>query len=104
MKGKKEGLQRKNHECGTRYLHPLVFTVFGGMGQKNEKYHKHLADKIATKSEDEYIKVENYIRCKVAFIVLRSALLCLRGRRTVRKEKIVTIAEDFDLGHGELLL
>ena len=37
-------------------------------------------------------------------VVLRSAVLCLRGRRTVRKEKIVTIAEDFDLGHGELLL
>ena len=91
-----------NVEQGT--FTPLVFTVFGGRGQENEKYHKHLADKIATKSEDEYSKVANYIRCKVAFIVLRSALLCSRGSRTVRKEKIVTVAEDIDLGHDELLL
>ena len=74
------------------------------MGQENEKYHKHLADKIVTKNEDEYSKVANYITCKVAFIVLCSALLCLRGIRTVRKEKIVTAAEDIDLGHDELLL
>ena len=67
-------------------------------------YHKHLADKIATKSEDDYSKVVNFIRCKVACIVLRSALLCLRGSRTIRKEKIVTVAEDIDLGHDELLL
>ena len=85
-------------------LTPLVFTVFGVMGQENEKYHKHLADKIATKSTDEYSKVANNIRCKVAFIVLRLALLCLRGSRTVRKEKIVIVAEDIDLRHDELLL
>lgn len=91
-----------NVEHGT--FTPLVFTVLGGMGQENEKYHKHLADKIATKSEDDYSKVVNYIRCKVAFIVLRSALLCLRGSRTIRKEKIVAVAEDIDLGHDELLL
>ena len=58
-----------NVEQGT--FTPLVFTVFGGMGQKNEKYNKHLADKIATKSEDEYIKVENYIRCKVALFYVQ---------------------------------
>ena len=61
-----------NVEQGTKT--PLVFTIFGAMDQENEKYHKHLADKIATK---------NCIRCRVAFIVLRSALLFLRGSRTV---------------------
>ena len=55
--------------------------------------------KIASKSEDDYSKVVNYITCKVAFIVLRSTLLCLRGSRTIRKEKIVAVAEDIDLGH-----
>ena len=91
-----------NVEQGT--FTSLVFTVFEEMGQENGKYHKHLADKIATKSQDEYSKVANYMRCKVAFIVLRSALLSLRGSRTVRKEKIVAVAEDIDLGHDERLL
>ena len=58
---------------------PLVFIVLGGMDQENEKYHKHLVDKIAT-SEDEYSKAANYIRCKVAFNVLRSALLCFKRK------------------------
>ena len=58
------------------------------------------------KKEDENSKVANYIRCKVALIVLRSVLLCFRGSSTLRKVKIVTVAEDIDLGHGcvELLL
>ena len=91
-----------NVEQGT--FTPLVVTALGGMGPENEKYKKHIADKIATKSEDEYSKVANYIRCKVAFIVLRSVLLCLRGSRTVRKEKMVIVAEDIDTCHDELLL
>ena len=53
------------------------------MEQENEKYHKHLANKIVTKGENEYSKVANYMRYKVAFIVLRSTLLCLRGSRAV---------------------
>ena len=104
MREKKRAYNERivNVEHGT--FTPLVFTVLGGMGQENEKYHKHLADKIATKSEDDYSKFVNYIRCKLAFIVLRSALLCLRGSRTIRKEKTVAVAEDIDLGHDELLL
>ena len=60
--------------------------------------------KIASKSEDGSSKVVNYITCKVAFIVLRSTLLCLRGSRTIRKEKLVAVAEDIDLGHDKLLI
>ena len=56
------------------------------------------------KCEDEHSKVANYRRCKGAFIVLRSELLCLRGSRTVRKEKMVAVAEDIDLGNDKLLL
>ena len=56
------------------------------------------------KYEDEHSKVANYRRCKGAFIVLRSELLCLRGSRTARKEKIVAVAEDIDLGNDKLLL
>ena len=80
-KRKKEGLQRKNHECGTRYLYPNTVYRIRSIGQENEKYHKHLAHKIAAKSEDGYSKVAYYIRCKVTFIVLCSVLLCLRGSK-----------------------
>ena len=60
--------------------------------------------KFASKSEDDYSTVVNYITCKVAFSVLRLTLLRLRGSRTIWKEKIVAVAEDIDLGHDELLI
>ena len=106
---KHEGEKKKDNNkrimnAGQGTFTPLVFTVFEGMGQEDEKYHEHLAHKIATKSEDEYSKVANYIRCNIAFFVLRSTLLRLRGRRTVRKENILNLAEDIDLGYDEMLL
>ena len=55
---KNKGLQRKDHECGARCLHPLVFTVFGGMDQKNEKYHKYLAEKIAKNVRMNTVKLQ----------------------------------------------
>lgn len=64
-------------EQGT--LTPLVFTVLGEWARKMSN------------------KVANYIRGKIAVTVFRSALLCLRRSRAVRKEKTATaVAEDID--------
>ena len=38
-----------------------------------------MAEKIAKKFNESYEKVITVIRCKSSFIILRSALLCLRG-------------------------
>ena len=50
---KKRGYDERiiNKEKGTFTL--LVFILLGGMDQQNEKYHKHLADKIAEKSQNK---------------------------------------------------
>ena len=45
-----------NVEQGT--FTPLVFTVFGEMGQENEKYQKHLAVNIATKVRMSTVKLQ----------------------------------------------
>lgn len=37
---------------------PLVFTVFGGMDQKNEKYHKYQAEKIAKNVRMNTVKLQ----------------------------------------------
>ena len=41
----------------------------------------HLADKIAQKHNQRYEDVTAYIRCNLSFMILKSALLCLRGSR-----------------------
>ena len=60
---------------------PPVFSVSGGMSNECMNYHKHLADKIAQKHNQRHEDVIAYIRCKLSFMLLKSALLCLRGSR-----------------------
>ena len=72
---------------------PLVFSVTGVMGKECSMYHKHIADKIARKSEEQYSKIIGVIRCRLSFLILRAALLCVRGSRT--KESKETNIDDF---------
>ena len=45
-------------------------------------FYKHIAEKIAKKCNESYKKVITVIRCKSSFIILRSALLCIRGSQS----------------------
>ena len=60
---------------------PVVITVKGVMGQEGNRFHKALANKISDKTGEKYEDVTRLIRTKVSFLVLRAALLCLRGSR-----------------------
>ena len=84
-----------NVEQGT--FTPLIFTVYGGTGSECTAYHKNLADKISSKTGENYAKVITFMRCKLSFIVLKSALLCLRGSRTIKTKNITTVDNDFEL-------
>ena len=65
------------------------------MGKECEIFHKRLADKIEGKTGERYEKVITYIRCKVSFLVLRAALMCLRGSRSSTSQDHV-VAEDIE--------
>ena len=71
-----------NNEHGS--FTPLVFAINGGMSHENTIYHKQLAEKIATKTQHRYDQVMAWIRCKLSFLIMKSALLCLRGSRTFK--------------------
>ena len=66
-----------NVEHGT--FTPLVFPMF----------HKHIAQKIANKTEEKYEKVSKLIRCKLPFLILRSVLLFIKGSRSISKDLVV---------------
>ena len=64
----------------------LIFTTTGGMRKECLNYHSRLAELIAIKKGEDYIKTISWIRARTSFVLLRSALICLRGTRsTVRK-------------------
>ena len=64
---------------------PLVFTSTGGMGPECMRYHARLAELIALKKGEQYSKTISWIRARVSFALIRSALICLRGSRTVQR-------------------
>ena len=54
------------------------------MSRENMLYHKYSAEKISTKTDQRYDQVMAWIRCKLYFLIMSSALLCLRGSRTIK--------------------
>ena len=63
----------------------LVFMTTGGMADECVKYHSRLAELIATKKGESYSSAISWIRAKVSFAMVRSAILCLRGSRSERQ-------------------
>ncbi|KAG0712340.1 Transmembrane protein 268 [Chionoecetes opilio] len=57
---------------------PLVFTTSGGMGPKAKCFYSRLADIMAEKKHQPRSHVVAWMRCRLSFSLLRSALLCLR--------------------------
>ena len=60
---------------------PLVLSTTGGIAVKCNGYHSKLAELVGTKKGESYATTMSWIRAKVSFALLRSALLCLRGLR-----------------------
>jgi len=63
---------------------PLVFTTTGGMAEECRRYHSRLAKLLAEKKGKVHHNL-SWIRTKVSFAILRSALLSLRGSRATRR-------------------
>ena len=84
----------RQHENGEKYQYasrvmeveqgtftPLVFAITGGMAEECKRYHNRLAELLAIKKGEDYASTVSWLRAKVSFAILRSALLCLRGSR-----------------------
>ena len=73
-------------EVENRTFTPLVFTTTGGMSQECQRYHSRLAEFISSKKQENYATTVTWIRTKVSFAILRTALVCLRGTRSWRRK------------------
>ena len=67
---------------------PIVFTTTGGMGREAATFYKRLADMIAGKQQKPYSTVMGWLRCRLSFATLRSAIMCVRGSRSSRHRPI----------------
>ena len=62
-------------------LHPWY-----DMSQDCQRYHSKLAELISSKKQENYATTVTWIRTKVSFAILRTALVCLRGTRSRRRK------------------
>ena len=67
---------------------PLVFTCFGGMAPECSMFYKRLSARIAEKRNIECSTATSWIRTKLSFGLLRTALLCIRGSRTHKANNV----------------
>ncbi len=76
---------------------PLVFNTAGGMGRAATTTYKRLASLIATKQQQPYCVVMGWMRCRLTFSLIRSAIMCLRGSRSSRGHVPSRQPDSFDL-------
>ena len=60
---------------------PLVFSVFGGMGEECKMFFKRLSSMLSEKRNEDLASVSTWVRTRMRFALLRSALTCMRGTR-----------------------
>ena len=61
---------------------PLVFSCSGGTGPLASIVYKRLANLISERSNQDYSLTSYWLRCRLNFSLLRSAITCLRGSRS----------------------
>ena len=79
---------------------PLVFSAAGGMGETAKVVYKRIASLIADKYKP-YSKTINWLRCRLSFSLLRSAVMCLRGSRSSLHHPINSSCGEIDLAIAE---
>jgi hypothetical protein len=82
--------QEKRRQYGQRIrevehasFSPLVFSTSGGMGKSTTIVYKRLAHLLAVKRDEPYSTVICWMRCRLGFALTRSAIMCLRGCRSI---------------------
>lgn len=62
---------------------PLIFSSTGGMGKEAKVFYQRLANLLSTRQNAKYSTTLAWIRCTLSFSLLRSAVMCIRGSRSV---------------------
>ena len=100
--GKKLSYAKRVMEIEQGTFTPHVFSTTGGMAEECRRYHCRLAQLLAMKKGEHYSTTVAWVRTKVSFAILRSAILCLRGSRTIRRKNNLNINDiDMEIDKGQ---
>ena len=90
-KERKYGERIRKVESGS--FTPLVFTVGGGMSQQTKLFYRRIAELMAERKDEPKGFFTAWLRCRLSFSLLKSAILCLRGTRSskMHREDLSTV-------------
>ena len=58
-----------------------VFSTNGATGEEATPFHKVLAEKLSEKTQSSYVKAITFIRKRISFTIIHTALIALRGKK-----------------------
>ena len=79
---------------------PLVFTQCGSCGREAERFLSEARGQNVTKRDLAYSLVMQWLRAKLSFQLLRSAILCVRGSRGLRKKVVSLDVNDVEIANA----
>ena len=79
---KKRAYEQRVRETEHATFTPLVLSATGGMRMEATIFYKRLASFLATKWDQPYSTTVAWLRCRITFSLLRSAIQCIRGARS----------------------
>ena len=83
-KMKKRAYRQRVLEIEHASFTPVVLSATGGMANEATFFYKRIASLLALKWDQPYSTVMTWLRCRITFALLRSAIQCLRGARSSR--------------------
>ena len=85
---KKRAYSQRVREIEHASFTPLVLSASGGFAKEATNFYKRLASLLADKWDQPYSQTMNWLRCRISFTLLRSAIQCIRGARSSRGHAI----------------
>lgn len=106
---KHESVKKRAYESRIREVEhstftPLVFSATGGMGHEATIFYKRLASLLSEKWKETYASVLGWIRCRLSFCLLRSAVQCIRGARSSQGHYIKSAPVDLIQSETQFVL
>ncbi len=87
-KEKKRAYEQRILEVEHASFTPIVLSATGGMAKQSTSFYKRLASLLADKWDHKYSQTLYWLRCRLSFSLLRSAIQCIRGARSSRGHAI----------------
>ena len=101
---KKRLFEQRVHEIELASFTPLVFSTSGGMSKSTSVAYKRLTSLLAEKRDQPYSVVMAWLHCSLSFSLLRSAITCIRGSRSLYKRSINTDSLVLAVSEGQIHL